>query len=457
MGIGQQDKIVALLEQLQRNDHLDPFEQAKHPPNPQKAMRSLIQLGPTVIKPLKELALTNLSKYSSDYAVDILGEVPDQQATKSLLEILDASVKADLVCDGIVYSLEKQGPESQDLILNHAIRARKRRDWTTWNWAMEGLKTQKSPKIVDEILQGLNEGNEFTRGGIPTMLATQEDKRVIPTLIKLLKEEDKEEETFYTTRLALRELLPPSEYRQLFESVGIIGSERNTKFAESLARMADDMRRIFWKADWEGDNAEELNQLISSEKELNVFNWLFEELEDLLIDEGYRQEGMNLKKIRDKISKQQMKIWEKSKPFQPLMDYSKNRDVYLFKDPIGFAYPKLATSQSEPNPHLEALFQHLTGWLHQQNFRLNWRTYSGSSRTIWIQKKKGDTFQTANISLRKSDSRRALGEVKLQFIENNWSAEDTAQFEQIFWKQVNTLVDTILNQAVKPEPITFEE
>lgn len=439
-----EEKISQLTDQLKCNDGYDFEEMQEIPPPPTDPMEALEKIGSPAVEALVNLALEKPSYYSADYATEILGRIHDPRIPSLLLTIMDAFQEVAYTSDSVIFAMKQQGPEALELFLQYAVTARKNKDERRWLGAMEGLEFQLDTRVADELLLGLQAFDEILEATI-SLLAEQGDRRAVDSIVTILMEEPDFEEA----KLALRKLLSPSVYRPIFENLGILGPERYKTLATQLERAA---REFKWLCDltiWEGDDAEQLNDLILRRKQLALYCSLVGDLHEIIADEGFLHEAEPLKEAEKRFLDSFTNVLRERDDLQTAVNLSVNEDVHLVKEATGYRYPGLARGQVDGTPHLRRLAEQLIKWLRDHGFCVSWQTFAITDHTLFARRGVSNALQACIVGVGTKSSERGAGRVVLSIPEGGWTDVDATSFESDFWKTVDALVQVILGRTIK--------
>ncbi len=446
-----EEEISQLTDKLKCNDDYDIEEMQEIPPPPKAPMEALEKIGPPAVEALVNLALEKPGHYSADYATEILGRIHDPRIPSLLLTIMDAFREVASTVDSAIFALRQQGSKALEPLLQYAVTARKNKDAWRWLGAMEGLEFQRDSRIVDELLLGLQVFDEIIES-IISLLAAQGNRRAVDPIVAILREEPDFEEA----KWALQKLLSPSEYQPIFKNFGILGPERFKALATKLERAAREFKWLWDQTIWEGDDAEQLIDLVRRYKQLALYCSLVMDLHEIVADEGFSLEAERLKAVEKSFLDSLTKVLQERYDLQTAIKLSVEEDIFLMKEATGYTYPHLAKGQVDGTPHLRRLADQLIKWLQDHGFSVSWRTFAITDQTLFARRGVSNALQVCFVGVGTMFSGLGAGRVVLSMPEGGWTDEDAISFETDFWKTVDMLIKSILGRTIKKRRLDFE-
>lgn len=444
------DRVNLLIKKLKVNDKKDLEEYEETPDEPKEAMDELSAIGDPAVDSLLQL-LKSHSKFSCQYAIEILGNIRNPRATRPILEVLTSEQCSGLFqlsidYDQAILAIQKIGSPALEQTLEFLKEKISSNDETAAHQICKILVGIKDDRSFFALADMLSNG-VINRDDAINFLGEYGDKRAVDYLKKILA--DDQEERILALKF-IRKWVSLKEYQNIIAPYVVKDIEDyKGKIQRSLGELT---RAHIYKPNFEGDSAEEFSFISLEHKIQNSLSDILENVYELgQYEAAYPDDFDDFINKKAEIYQNWLKYEEEhSEELELAVNNCYPEDVI---SKMTKAFKGLAQSKYESGPKIEELLKRLIEWLKAQSFSV---TKDGSS--FWAMKGLKGSRQGCFVSSGSDDDlARTWGRLHLGVWGSGWTDEDAKEFSDKFWEFSETTIKELTGKNKLEIKIIKEE
>lgn len=434
--------VLELIDRLKVHDEKPAHEYDEVPKEPKKAMNALVELGKIAVEPLIGL-LENASRYSCLYAIKVLGNIGDPTAVKPLIGLWDNkefNLEFEEGYEDVVFALQRIGLPALEPVLGYLEAQKKRNNIDEIIYALLTLSKIKDERSYAALTDALSYPDNEVQEWAMECLVNYGDKRASEHIAKFLENPEwKDDKDLIKEKI--RRLAEPNEYREILRQHGLVGLDRTQSFTEGVVRLVQDMVRAYeFGEEFEGHDADLLNNLSREIRIRYDLEALLEEIASLAVDEGiipsktYEQLGKVMETLNDQLYEMEGKYEEElgiiDWHYLPRSEFWRENLVREEKR----TYKGLG-------PERDRLTNEITEWLHKDRYRITRRR-----QDIIARKGKKRSRKGCFVEIWEKGGRGRWGQIDLILWGSGWTNGTESTFVNSFWRLVDEAMTKIVGK-----------